>query len=124
MAARTSRLGASPDSVTLRPSHVVRDHTRDGHPAVLLVHEVAPGTSLTRPVPGDAWSASPIDRAAELARASNVALALVTDGIESALRQAFDAAKGKDVRLAGGPARTWEACGHAGGFLGDPARRG
>lgn len=28
----------------------------------------------------------------------------VTDGIESALKQAFAAAKGKDVRLAGGPA--------------------
>lgn len=28
----------------------------------------------------------------------------VTDGIESALKQAFIAAKGKDVRLAGGPA--------------------
>src|SRR5258706_269081 len=28
----------------------------------------------------------------------------VTEGIESALKQAFAAAKGKDVRLAGGPA--------------------
>src|SRR4051812_6379816 len=25
-------------AVTLRPSHVLRDHTRDGTPAVLLVH--------------------------------------------------------------------------------------
>jgi dihydrofolate reductase len=30
--------------------------------------------------------------------------AFVTDGIESALRQAFAAAKGKDVRIGGGPA--------------------
>ena len=67
-------------AVTLRPSHVVRDHTRDGAPAVLLVHRVEPGTALDRPIPGQTWAASPIDRAAELARASNVPLALVTDG--------------------------------------------
>ncbi len=67
-------------AVTLRPSHVVRDHTRDGTPAVLLVHRVESGTALDRPIGGQAWAASPIDRAAELARASNVALALVTDG--------------------------------------------
>ena len=66
--------------VMLRPSNVVRDHTRDGAPTVLLVHRVEPGTALDRPLPGQAWAASPIDRAAALARASNVALALVTDG--------------------------------------------
>ena len=31
------------------------------------------------------------------------AFTFVTDGIESALRRAFDAAKGKDVRIGGGP---------------------
>ena len=67
-------------AITLRPSHVVRDHTRDGAPAVLLVHRVERGTALDRPIPGQAWAASPIDRAAELARASNIALALVADG--------------------------------------------
>ena len=66
--------------VTLRPSYVLRDHTRAGAPAVLLVHRVEPGTALDRPIPGESWAASPIDRAAELARASGVALALVTDG--------------------------------------------
>ena len=56
--------------MTLRPSYVVRDRTRDGDPAVLLVHRHDPGTALDRPIPGEAWSASPLDRAAELARAS------------------------------------------------------
>jgi hypothetical protein len=67
-------------TVTLRPSYVVRDHTRDGSPAVLLVHRVKSGTALDRPIPGDTWAASPIDRAVALARAGNVPLALVTDG--------------------------------------------
>jgi len=67
-------------NVTLRPTFVVRDESRDESPAVFLVHAVPNGTSLTRPASADAWSASPIDRAVELARASNVPLALVTDG--------------------------------------------
>jgi hypothetical protein len=66
--------------VTLRPTYVVRDHARDGAPAVLLVHMFPAGTALDRPIPGEAWAASPIDRAAMLARASKVELALVTDG--------------------------------------------
>ncbi|PZS07776.1 MAG: restriction endonuclease [Solirubrobacterales bacterium] len=70
----------SEQAVTLRPSYVVRDRTRDGAPAVLLVHRVAARTALDRPIPGQSWAASPIDRAAALARASGVPLALVTDG--------------------------------------------
>ncbi len=66
--------------VTLRASYVVRDRTRDGDPAVLLVHRVQAGVALDRPIPGEAWAASPLDRATELARASGVPLALVTDG--------------------------------------------
>jgi hypothetical protein len=69
-------------SVTLRPTFVVRDATQDGRPAVLLVHVVGHGTSLNRPGSGESWSASPIDRAAELARASKVSLALITDGAQ------------------------------------------
>ncbi len=67
-------------NVTLRPTFVVRDRSRDSSPAVLLVHAVPSGTPVMRPASGDVWSASPIDRAVELARASNVPLALVTDG--------------------------------------------
>jgi len=67
-------------TITLRPSYVVRDRTIEGSPAVLLVHRFESDTALNRPIPGEAWAASPIDRAVELARASNVPLALVTDG--------------------------------------------
>jgi hypothetical protein len=59
---------------TLRSSLVVRDEARP----VLLVHVTT--AALDRPLAGEAWTASPIDRAAELARRSGVPLALVTDG--------------------------------------------
>ncbi len=67
-------------ATTLRPTLVVRDRARAGTPAVLLVHILPAGTALEMPLPGEAWIASPIERAAELARASKVELALVTDG--------------------------------------------
>jgi hypothetical protein len=71
---------AVPEHATvIRPSHVVRDLSAEGRPAVLLVHEYPTDTALGRPLPGAAWSASPVDRAAELARASDVELALVTN---------------------------------------------
>ncbi len=66
--------------VTLLPSFVVRDHGREGRPPVLLVRTHPEGTRLDRPLPGEAWAASPIDRAAELAKATGTPLALVTDG--------------------------------------------
>jgi hypothetical protein len=66
--------------VTLRASYVVRDRSEDGAPVVLLVHRYPPGTPLDRPLRGEAWAASPLDRAAELARATELPLALVTDG--------------------------------------------
>ena len=62
--------------VTLRPDYVVRD----GDTAVLLVGIVEPGAPFERAASRAAWAAGPIDRAAELARASGVELALVTDG--------------------------------------------
>jgi len=67
-------------AVTLRSSYVVRDRGQDGDPVVLLVHRYEQGTALSRPLPGERWAASPLDRAAELARAAGVPLALVTDG--------------------------------------------
>ena len=65
-------------SVTLRPDLVVRD--RSGGRPVLLVHIAPEGAALDRPLPGADWAASPIDRAALLSRASEVPLALVTNG--------------------------------------------
>jgi hypothetical protein len=47
---------------------------------VLLVHRYEHGTGLSRPLPGERWAATPLDRAAELARATGIPLALVTDG--------------------------------------------
>jgi hypothetical protein len=67
-------------NLTLRPSYVVRDRTRDGDPTVLLITRYDAGTALDRPIPGEGWAASPIDRAAELARGTGVPLVLVTDG--------------------------------------------
>ena len=67
-------------AVTLRSSYVVRDRGQDGDPVVLLVHRYEQGTALSRPLPGERWAATPLDRAAELARAAGVPLALVTDG--------------------------------------------
>ena len=67
-------------AVTLRSSYVVRDRAQDGDPVVLLVHRYEQGTALSRPLPGERWAATPLDRAAELARAAGVPLALVTDG--------------------------------------------
>ncbi len=66
--------------VTLRPSFVVRDQSREVSPPVLLVRAHPEGTRLDRPIPGEAWAASPIDRAAELAKATGTPLVLVTDG--------------------------------------------
>jgi hypothetical protein len=66
--------------VILRASYVVRDRTQAGDPVVLLVHHHPLGTALDRPIPGEPWAASPLDRAAELARAKEIPLALVTDG--------------------------------------------
>jgi type I restriction-modification system DNA methylase subunit len=66
--------------VTVSPSFVVRDRTGDGEPAVMLVHVHPNDTDLDRPLRGDAWVASPIDRACELARSSGIELALVTNG--------------------------------------------
>lgn len=71
---------APENGVTLRPSLVVRDQTREGSPPVLLVHVHPRDVALDRPLAADGWAASPVDRAAELARVTDVPLALVTNG--------------------------------------------
>ncbi|WP_249019144.1 Eco57I restriction-modification methylase domain-containing protein [Conexibacter sp. S30A1] len=68
--------------VLLRASYVVRDHAAPDDPVVLLVHSYPHGTPLHRPLRADAWAASPLDRAAELARATGHPLALVTNGMD------------------------------------------
>jgi hypothetical protein len=66
--------------VAIRACYVVRDHTTETSFPVLLVHRVAQHQALNRPIPGERWAASPLDRAAELARATDVPLAIVTNG--------------------------------------------
>ena len=68
--------------VMLRPEYVVTDV--DGDPASralrMLVLSFPLGTARDRPVPGDRWAATPIDRAFALQRATGVPLVMATDG--------------------------------------------
>ena len=63
-----------PDLRRARPAHEAR--CRPCCSSTATPH----GTALDRPLAGERWAATPIDRAVELARASGVPLALVTDG--------------------------------------------
>ena len=78
--------------VTLRPSYVVRDHTRDGSPAVLLVDRVDTGTRLDRPIPSEAWGGQP-DRPCRRARPRQRRAARARDG-----RRALDTRLGAPGR--------------------------
>jgi hypothetical protein len=62
--------------VTLRPDFILRD---SGEP-VLLIQVVDRNTPLHRAPAGTTYKASPVDRAAELARGTGVPLVVVTDG--------------------------------------------
>ncbi|MGE3834537.1 MAG: DNA methyltransferase [Acidimicrobiia bacterium] len=66
---------------TLRPDLVVVDQADDGSDRARLLITVWPvGTDLTERPEGERWAASPIDRIAELCRATTVRLGLVTNG--------------------------------------------
>ena len=68
---------------TLRPDFVVIDHADDAtEQARLLINVWPAGTDLTERPEGERWAASPIDRIAELCRATAVRLGLVTNGNE------------------------------------------
>jgi hypothetical protein len=64
------------DDQTITPSFVLGD-PKD---ARLLGLVFAPGTVPTERIKGDAWSATPVDRIAQLCRHQGVELGLVTDG--------------------------------------------
>ena len=66
--------------VTLRPSYVVRDRGGTAIRWCCSCTATSRARRSTGRSPGEAWAASPLDRAAELARAAGVPLALVTDG--------------------------------------------
>lgn len=68
-------------SETLRPDFVVVDQGDDGTEKGRLLINVWPaGTDLTQRPEGERWAASPIDRMAELCRATTIRLGLVTNG--------------------------------------------
>jgi hypothetical protein len=68
--------------VMLRPEYVVTDVDGDAASRALrmLVLSFPLGTARDRPVPGDRWAATPIDRAFALQRATGVPLVMATDG--------------------------------------------
>jgi len=66
--------------VTLRASYVVRDRSQDGAPVVLWCTATRLARRLDRPLRGEAWRRARSIAAAELARATELPLALVTDG--------------------------------------------
>lgn len=67
--------------LTLRPDFAIVERTDDGTETARLVINIWPaGTDLTERPTGERWAASPIDRTAELCRATQVRLGLVTNG--------------------------------------------
>ena len=68
-------------SQTLRPDFAVVERADDGAERARLIVNLWPaGTDLAERPVGDRWAASPIDRTAELCRATTVRLGLVTNG--------------------------------------------
>lgn len=68
--------------VTLRPDLVVSEPPQPGVTPTprLLIQVLAPGVKPDRKAAGDRWSATPLERMAELLRATGVRLGLVTNG--------------------------------------------
>jgi len=68
-------------SQTLRPDFAVVERADDGTERARLIVNLWPaGTDLAERPVGERWAASPIDRTAELCRATSVRLGLVTNG--------------------------------------------
>lgn len=89
-------------SETLRPDFAIIDHAADGTERPRLLINIWPaGTDLTERPEGERWAAGPIDRIAELCRATTVRLGLVTNGNEWTL---VDAPAGATTGTA-----TWDA---------------
>lgn len=66
--------------VTVRPDLAVLDHASDVPRARLLIRVLPVGAELDERHADDGWAASPLDRVAELLRATGVRLGLVTNG--------------------------------------------
>jgi len=89
--------------VTLRPNYAVVNDQKDDAP-LLLIQIYSPETVLNKPVKGDGWASSPVERMVELCRANNVRLGLVTNGEQWML---IDAPIGAVTTYASWYARLW-----------------
>ena len=89
--------------ITLRPDYAVVDSQAGDRP-LILISIYAPEVSLTEPLKGDGWAASPSERMVELCRGSGVRLGLVTNGERWML---VDAPVGAMTSLASWYARLW-----------------
>jgi hypothetical protein len=89
--------------ITLRPDYAVMDGQADSKP-LILIDVYGPEVSLTEPLKGDGWAASPSERMVELCRGSGVRLGLVTNGEQWML---VDAPVGAVTSLASWYARLW-----------------
>jgi len=65
--------------ITLRPDYAVMGAEADSRPLILIA-VYGSEISLTDPLKGDGWSASPAERMVELCRSTEVRLGLVTNG--------------------------------------------
>ena len=65
--------------ITLRPDYAVMDGQADARPLILIA-VYGSEASLTDPLKGGGWAASPAERMVELCRATDVRLGLLTNG--------------------------------------------
>jgi hypothetical protein len=89
--------------ITLHPDYVVMDGQADGR-SLMLIAVYCPEISLTEPLKGAGWVASPAERMVELCRATEVRLGLVTNGEQWML---VDAPAGAVTSLASWYAGLW-----------------
>ena len=89
--------------ITLRPDYAVVNDQKDDKP-LLLIQVYSPEVTLDKPIKGDGWASSPIERMVELCRANNVRLGLVTNGEQWML---IDAPVGAVTTYASWYGRLW-----------------
>ena len=99
----TIRCEVPEHAISLRPDYAVVDGRADSRPLILIV-VYGPEVSLTEPLKGDGWAASPAERMVELCRATDVRLGLVTNGEQWML---VDAPVGAVTTFASWYARLW-----------------
>lgn len=89
--------------ITLRPDYALISNQPSARP-LILISVFSPEISLTDPLKGDGWAASPAERMVELCRATEVRLGLVSNGEQWML---IDAPIGAVTTFASWYARLW-----------------